>query len=74
MTVPVIIVPRLDVLVEARARAFTGERAKEHRFLVSLDGTVRVHDPIAGYYTTCHSLSDGAIRRIRRLASDGGTP
>ena len=25
---------------------------------------VRVYDPVAGHYTTCHSLTPGQIRRV----------
>lgn len=28
-------------------------------------GIVRVYDPIAGYYTTCHSLTDAQLRYVR---------
>lgn len=34
------------------------------------DGTVRVYDPTAGYYTVCHSLSAAQIARVRRLAAN----
>lgn len=33
-------------------------------------GTVRVYDRVAGYYTTCHSLTAGQIARVRRLAAN----
>lgn len=59
-----------DKIVTARARAFSTEGARQHRFMVETDGTVRVYDPVAGYYTTCHALSVGALRRIRRLAKN----
>ena len=36
---------------------------------VDEDGTVRVWDDVAGYYTTCHGLSAAAQQRIRRLAA-----
>lgn len=52
---------------ETRARAFGG-RLETIQALVDADGTVRVYDSVAGYYTTFHSLSEGARRRIRRLA------
>lgn len=32
-----------------------------------VDGTVRVYDRIAGHYTTCHSLTDAQVARVRRL-------
>ena len=51
----------------ARAKAFAGEGVKTHRFSVDA-GEVRVWDEVAGHYTSCHSLSSAAQRRIRRLA------
>ncbi len=61
-----------DIEITVRAKAFSGCGVERVRCLVSDDGTVRVHDPIAGYYTHCHALSVGAQRRIRRLATQGG--
>lgn len=53
----------------ARAKAFSSEGVREHRFLV--DGaTVRVWDNVAGHYTTCHSLGESAIRRLRKIAEE----
>jgi len=52
----------------ARAKAFSAEGIRTHRF--QIDGkTVRVWDDVAGYYTTCHSLSKSAVRRIIKLAA-----
>ena len=31
-------------------------------------GLIRVWDSVAGYFTTCHSLSDSAKNRIRKIA------
>ena len=31
-------------------------------------GLIRVWDSVAGYFTTCHSLSDSAKSRIRKIA------
>lgn len=59
-----------DRVVTARAKAFSGESIRTHKFMVSADGDVRVWDSVAGYYTTCHSLSIGAQRRIRRIARE----
>ena len=56
------------VVVVARAKAFAGQGVGTHKFEVESDGTVRVYDPIAGYYTLCHSLSDATQNRIRKLA------
>ena len=67
--------------VTARAKAFSGEGVREHRFAIDPDtilpmtqqrvpGLIRVWDGVAGHYTACHSLSDSAKRRIRKLAAD----
>lgn len=55
--------------IRVRAKAFSGEGVREHECMVGADGTVRVWDSVAGHYTTCHSLSESAQRRIRRLAT-----
>ena len=55
-----------DRIVTIRCRAFAGDRLREHRCLVSADGTVRVWDAVAGHYTTCHSMSPQAQQRARR--------
>lgn len=62
-----------DVIVLARARAFSGRPIRLHRFAVS-PGEVRVWDSIAGHYTACHALSPSAIARIRRLARQEAKP
>lgn len=54
--------------VTIRAKAFATEGVRTNRCVVDADGTMRVYDSVAGHYTTCHSLSAAAIRRIRRLA------
>ena len=53
--------------ITIRAHAFTGEGIRAQRVSVDDDGTIRVYDSVAGYYTTCHSLSASAQRRIRAL-------
>jgi hypothetical protein len=58
-----------DTLVHTTGRAFEN-RLESIRCTVSHDGTVRVWDSIAGHYTLCHSLSQSARRRIRKLASE----
>ena len=35
---------------------------------VDVDGTVRVYDSVAGYWTTCHCLTPGQIAYARRVA------
>ena len=53
--------------VTTKAKAF-GKLANINA-TVDADGTVRVWDDVAGYYTTCHGLSAAAQQRIRRLAA-----
>ena len=55
--------------ITIRAKAFSGEGVRTVRASVDADGTVRVWDGVAGYYTTCHSLSASAIRRAQKLAA-----
>ena len=59
-----------DKIITVRAKAFAGYGVEEIKALVEPDGTVRVYDDVAGYYTTCHSLSPRAEQRIRRLANN----
>jgi hypothetical protein len=54
--------------VTTKAKAFNGKLTNINA-TVDADGTVRVWDDIAGYYTTCHGLSAAAQQRIRRLAA-----
>ncbi len=65
--------------IRVRCKAFG--RVEWHRVIVDPDtvlpltgevvaGLVRVWDCVAGYYTSCHSLSDAAKRRIRHLWAD----
>lgn len=63
-----------DRFITIRCKSFTGEGVRTHRIMVDADrvegrdvtrGTVRVWDDVAGHFTTCHSLSDATIRRIR---------
>jgi hypothetical protein len=58
-----------DVVVTVRAKAFGG-RAEDVRCSVSPEGTVRVWDSVAGYYTTCHSMGKAAQERVRKLARE----
>lgn len=46
-----------------RCAPWSHEGVRRHRVLIA-DGQVRVWDPIAGYYTICHSLSARTQRRI----------
>ena len=53
------------VELTARCKPFTGEPVANHRVMVMVDDVnVRVYDPVAGYFTTCHSLGKAAIKRI----------
>ena len=54
--------------IKARAKVWSGSGVTPGRFRVDADGTVRVYDPIARHYTTCHAMSESTVRRIRRLA------
>ena len=59
---------RRDVRFVARCKAF-GERAREHRILVSSDLDVRIWDDVAGHFTACVSLSEGVRRSLVRAAA-----
>jgi hypothetical protein len=56
-----------QIEVTARAKAFSGQGVRKHRFLVR-NRDVRVWDPIAEHYTTCNALTASAKQRIARLA------
>lgn len=58
------------IFLKARAKAFSGEGVRLHKFMVE-DGIVRVFDSIAGHYTRVHSLSVAAILRILKMAERG---
>lgn len=57
-------------VVTIRARAFSCEDSQENRCLVDADGTVRVWDEVAGYFTHCHILSEKDQRRARKRAAE----
>ena len=57
-----------EVEITARAKAFSGEGVKEHKFLVR-GNEIKVWDLIAGHYTNCNALTNSAKNRIARLAS-----
>ena len=59
--------------ITTRARAFAGRPIEEVRCRLEPDGTVLVWDSVAKHYTRCHSLSESAQRRIRRLAKEATT-
>lgn len=56
----------MSVIVEMRAKVFG--KIAPYKMLVETDGTVRVYDSTAGYYTLCHSLCDSARRRAVSIA------
>lgn len=58
-----------EIEITARAKAFSGEGIKSHKFLVR-GNEVTVWDRVAGHYTTCHSMSSATVRRIAKLASN----
>lgn len=41
-------------------------RIGRYRVMIESDGTVRVWDSIAGYYTRCHGMTPAQERRIAR--------
>jgi hypothetical protein len=56
-----------EVEITARAKAFSGEGVRWHKFLVrGVD--VKVWDPVAGHYTNCNSLGVATKSRIAKLA------
>ena len=59
---------RQAIEITARAKAFSGENVRRHKFQVEANGDVRVWDAIAGHFTNCNSLSESAKARIRKLA------
>ncbi|NCC05840.1 MAG: hypothetical protein EOM37_17780 [Proteobacteria bacterium] len=62
-----------QVEFEARCKAFSDGRIINTQIMVDFvdgDGApiVRVYDPIAGHYTTCHALSQRTQRNFIRMA------
>ena len=57
--------------ITARAKAFSSEGVREHKFSVDLsNGNVQAWDAVAGHYTNCNSLSGLAKKRIVYLAKE----
>lgn len=52
----------------ASGRAFTGSSQWGYRARVDADGSVRVWDDVAGYWTLCHALSRAQVAYVRRTA------
>ena len=55
--------------IYTRAKAFSNQPIQEYCFDVTGE-QVRVYDPIAGYFTTCHALSKSAEKRILKIAAE----
>ena len=53
-----------------RCRPFSGKLVIA-RCRVDADGTVRVFDSVADYFTSCHRLPQSVQAKIRRLAAKG---
>lgn len=58
----------MDTTIAVRARFFSGHPIQTRKVSVDSNGTIRVWDEVAGHYTTCHSLTRSAERRIQKLA------
>lgn len=59
-----------DKVIEMRCKAFSTEGVRNNLVLVEPDGSVRVWDDVAGYYTTCHALGEASKRRARKMARE----
>jgi len=59
----------MATIVTVRCKAFAGQGIRLQSCMVCDDGSVRVLDAVAGYYTLCHSLGAAASRRARQLAA-----
>lgn len=55
-------------VIVVRAKAFSGEGVKHNTVLVE-GQAVYVWDSVARHFTSCHALSQRAMKRIVRLAS-----
>lgn len=60
---------RNTIEITARAKAFTNEGVRSHRWYVDVDeGTVRVWDNVAGHYVRSRTLGKAAEQRILAIA------
>lgn len=59
-----------DIII--RTRAFDGVLAPAYCQVQIDDGHVLVYDPIAGYYTSCHSMPDHDQELVRAAARRAG--
>jgi hypothetical protein len=58
-----------QIEITARAKAFSTEGVREHKFFVDLsDNSVLVWDSVAGHYSNRNSLGGSAKKRIVKLA------
>lgn len=57
-----------DMRFKHRIQAFSSEPRQEYRVMVSTDGTVKVYDDTAGYYTLNHILNSKQEDTLRRKA------
>lgn len=53
----------------ASGRPFTSTNQWGYRAQVDADGTVRVFDDVAHFYTVCHALTRRQIAHVRRVAA-----
>lgn len=60
------------ITVKARARFFSGFGVETLQVMVDEENRVYVWDEIAGYFTSMHSLSPRAEKRIAKLAKGAG--
>lgn len=58
-----------EIQITARAKAFSGQGVRQHLFLVTNDD-VKVYDPIAQHFTSCHAMGYEVKSRIARLSLD----
>jgi len=58
---------KTEIEVTARAKAFSGQGIRAHKFLIR-GNEVRVWDNVAGHYTNCNALTYAAKARIAKLA------
>lgn len=57
-----------DVEFRVNCKPFSDFPRGQYRVLVEACGDIRVYDSVAGYFTSCHSLSVRSAARIRTIA------
>lgn len=61
------------VIIERKTgRVFQASNQLGYTARVYVGGPIRVWDDVAGHWTTCHSLTDAQITRLRRDAKNPG--